>query len=275
MGIRRIPNDFNTGDNEGVSYFHVNQKRGRRWSSARGFSETGFLTVQNLRLGTKNVLVDRLIVENGRAVGRALHRKAAMTWSRPSHQGRSGAVCAAIDRIDAGILHRSGIGPADWLSPLGIDVVLRPARRRTQSAGPSAAAGDLPGRGRPHPERDLLVQSGPSRPGWGIDYALPPPRPADHGAVATPASSPAPDPHRERANIQFHVQPLSLDKFGGSPASLPRRSPSRPAICNRPRAARSDCATLNRRLRRRSHRIICPRTKIVRSRPMRSASRGG
>src|SRR5690554_1228308 len=29
--------DFNTGDNEGVGYFHVNQKRGRRWSSARGF----------------------------------------------------------------------------------------------------------------------------------------------------------------------------------------------------------------------------------------------
>ena len=36
MGIKRIA-DFNTGDNEGTSYFHVNQKRGRRWSSARGF----------------------------------------------------------------------------------------------------------------------------------------------------------------------------------------------------------------------------------------------
>ena len=29
--------DFNTGDNEGICYFHVNQKRGRRWSAARGF----------------------------------------------------------------------------------------------------------------------------------------------------------------------------------------------------------------------------------------------
>jgi len=37
MGIKKI-SDFNTGDNEGVSYFHVNQKRGRRWSSARDFS---------------------------------------------------------------------------------------------------------------------------------------------------------------------------------------------------------------------------------------------
>jgi choline dehydrogenase-like flavoprotein len=33
--------DFNTGDNEGISYFHVNQKRGRRWSSARGFLKAG------------------------------------------------------------------------------------------------------------------------------------------------------------------------------------------------------------------------------------------
>src|SRR4249920_2820602 len=66
MGIRRIP-DFNTGDNEGVGYFHVNQKRGRRWSSARGFLKPA-LKRSNLRL-EKNVLVDRLIVENGRAAG--------------------------------------------------------------------------------------------------------------------------------------------------------------------------------------------------------------
>src|SRR5690242_11168646 len=66
MGIRKIP-DFNTGDNEGISYFHVNQKRGRRWSAARGFLKPA-LSRQNLRLETK-VLVDRLIIENGRAVG--------------------------------------------------------------------------------------------------------------------------------------------------------------------------------------------------------------
>jgi choline dehydrogenase len=35
-GIPAVP-DFNTGDNEGICYFHVNQKRGRRWSAARGF----------------------------------------------------------------------------------------------------------------------------------------------------------------------------------------------------------------------------------------------
>ena len=36
IGIPRTA-DPNTGDNEGSYYFHVNQKRGRRWSAARGF----------------------------------------------------------------------------------------------------------------------------------------------------------------------------------------------------------------------------------------------
>src|ERR1700694_4034558 len=66
MGIRKVP-DFNTGDNEGVGYFHVTQTRGRRWSSARGFLKPA-LKRPNLRL-EKNVLVDRLIIEHGRAVG--------------------------------------------------------------------------------------------------------------------------------------------------------------------------------------------------------------
>src|SRR5882757_1162182 len=65
-GVKPIA-DFNTGDNEGSCYFHVNQKRGRRWSAARGFLKP-VLNRANLRL-EKNVLVDRLIIENGRAAG--------------------------------------------------------------------------------------------------------------------------------------------------------------------------------------------------------------
>ena len=72
MGIKRIA-DFNTGDNEGISYFHVNQKRGRRWSSARGFLKP-VLNRTNLRL-EKNVLVDRLIVEQRPRRRRALHAR--------------------------------------------------------------------------------------------------------------------------------------------------------------------------------------------------------
>src|ERR1700749_4615285 len=117
MGIRRIP-DFKTGDNEGVSYFHVNQKRGRRWSSARGFLKPA-LGRPNLRL-EKNVLVDRLIIENGRAVGVRFMQNGETCEARA--RGEVILSAGAIGSVQ--VLHRSGIGPGEWLSPLGIDVVL-------------------------------------------------------------------------------------------------------------------------------------------------------
>src|SRR5215212_9955224 len=72
-GIRKIP-DFNTGDNEGSSYFQVNQKRGRRWSAARGFLKPA-LGRANLRLET-GVEVQRVLFEGARACGVALRKGA-------------------------------------------------------------------------------------------------------------------------------------------------------------------------------------------------------
>src|SRR5499433_4286852 len=65
-GIKPIP-DFNTGDNEGSCAFHVNQKRGRRWSAARGFLKP-VLGRRNLRLELR-CLVDGIVFEGRRAVG--------------------------------------------------------------------------------------------------------------------------------------------------------------------------------------------------------------
>ena len=59
--------DFNTGDNEGVGYFHVNQKRGLRWSAARAFLKP-VLSRPNLRLETA-CHIDRLVFDGRRAVG--------------------------------------------------------------------------------------------------------------------------------------------------------------------------------------------------------------
>ena len=75
-GIPEV-HDFNTGDNEGVCYFHVNQKRGRRWSAARGFLKP-VLHRQNLRLET-GCLVEGLEFDGKRASRRALaaERRAA------------------------------------------------------------------------------------------------------------------------------------------------------------------------------------------------------
>ena len=204
MGIRKIP-DFNTGDNEGVSYFHVNQKRGRRWSSARGFLKPA-LNRPNLRLET-HVLVDRLIIEHGRAVGIRFIQNGETIEARAS--GEVILSAGAIGSVQ--VLHRSGIGPSEWLSPLGIDVVL-----------------DRPGVGRnlqDHlQQRAIYKVSGvrtlnetyyslTRRALMGLDYAV-----RRRGPLTMAPSQlgifTRSDPRRERANIQFHVQPLSLDKFG-------------------------------------------------------------
>ncbi len=65
-GIKSIP-DFNSGDNEGCCAFHVNQKRGRRWSAARAFLKPA-LKRQNLRLET-GCLVEGIVFDGRRATG--------------------------------------------------------------------------------------------------------------------------------------------------------------------------------------------------------------
>jgi choline dehydrogenase len=204
MGIRRIA-DFNTGDNEGVSYFHVNQKRGRRWSSARGFLKPA-LGRPNLRL-EKNVLVDRLIVEQGRAVGVRFIQGNEIVEARA--KGEVILCAGSIGSIQ--VLHRSGIGPADWLSALGIDVVLdKPGvGRNLQDHLQQRAIYKVSGVRTLNETYYSLVRRGL----MGLDYAV-----RRRGPLTMAPSQlgifTRSDSTRERANIQFHVQPLSLDKFG-------------------------------------------------------------
>jgi choline dehydrogenase-like flavoprotein len=204
MGIRRIA-DFNTGDNEGISYFHVNQKRGRRWSSARGFLKPA-LNRPNLRL-EKNVLVDRLIIEHGRAVG------VRFIQGNETVEARARAeviLCAgAIGSVQ--VLQRSGIGPAEWLSQLGIDVVLDKAGvgRNLQDHLQQRAIYKVEGVRTLNETYWSLLRRGL----MGLDYAF-----RRRGPLTMAPSQlgifTRSDPRRDRANIQFHVQPLSLDKFG-------------------------------------------------------------
>ena len=204
MGIRKIA-DFNTGDNEGVGYFHVNQKRGRRWSSARGFLKPA-LNRANLRL-EKNVLVDRLIIEQGRAMGVRFERDGETLEAC----ARGEVILCAGSIGSTQILHRSGVGPAEWLAPLGIESVLdrQGVGRNLQDHLQQRAIYKVYG------IRTLneTYHSLPRRGLMGLDYLF-----RRRGPLTMAPSQlgifTRSDPHRERANIQFHVQPLSLDKFG-------------------------------------------------------------
>jgi choline dehydrogenase-like flavoprotein len=204
MGIKKIA-DFNTGDNEGVGYFHVNQRRGRRWSSARGFLKP-VLGRRNLRL-EKHVLVDRLIVENGRAIGVRFMQDGETVEARA--KGEVILSAGAIGSVQ--VLHRSGIGPADWLAPLGIDIVLdrQGVGRNLQDHLQQRAIYKVFGIRTLNETYYSLLRRGL----MGLDYAF-----RRRGPLTMAPSQlgifTRSDSTRARANIQFHVQPLSLDKFG-------------------------------------------------------------
>src|SRR5207302_509482 len=117
MGIPVTP-DFNTGENFGVGYFHVNQKRGVRWSSARAFLKP-VLGRPNLRLET-GVLVEKLVFDGKRAVGVRFRQNGTLVEARAK-----GEIILSAGAVGSPqILQLSGVGPADWLLEHGITAVL-------------------------------------------------------------------------------------------------------------------------------------------------------
>ena len=204
MGIPRSA-DFNTGDNEGSGYFHVNQKTGRRWSSARGFLKPA-LTRPNLRLET-GATIERLVFE-GRAAKTIRFQQHGVT--RIVGARREIILCAGSVGSTQ-ILQRSGVGPAEWLAPLGIDIrhELRGLGRNLQDHLQQRAIYKVRGVKTLNETYHNLLKRGL----MGLEYAV-----LRRGPLTMAPSQlgifTRSDPGQERPNIQFHVQPLSLDKFG-------------------------------------------------------------
>ncbi|UVK41165.1 GMC family oxidoreductase N-terminal domain-containing protein [Mesorhizobium sp. AR10] len=220
MGVPRS-DDFNTGDNEGAGYFHVNQKRGRRWSSARGFLKPA-LGRSNLELAT-DVLVDRLLVKDNRVSGVRFYR--ADGSQQVAHtRGEIILSAGAIGSVQ--ILHRSGIGPGKWLREAGVDCIIdRPGvGQNLQDHLQQRAIYKVRGARTLNDTYHSLFQKGL----MGLDYAV-----RRRGPLTMAPSQlgifTRSDPTQDRANIEFHVQPLSLDKFGDP---LHRFSAITVAACN-------------------------------------------
>ncbi len=197
--------DPNTGDNEGSYYFHVNQKRGRRWSAARGFLKP-VLHRPNLRLVT-HVQVERVIFDGTRAVGVRYRQDNQQFEARA--KGEVLLSAGAIGSIQ--VLQRSGIGPAAWLNQAGIPVLqaLEGVGRNLQDHLQLRAMYRVSG----VKTLNEVYYSLLGRPLMGLQYAL-----LRRGPMTMAASQlcivTRSDPRQERANVQFHVQPLSLDRFG-------------------------------------------------------------
>lgn len=216
--------DFNTGDNEGVGYFKVNQRGGWRINTAKAFLRVGSGSGLKVKTGAHT---SRVIVEDGRAVGVEYMQNGEVKTARTS-----GEVILSAGAIGSPqILQLSGIGPGALLQDHGIDVLrdmpaiggnlqdhlqLRCAWRLTDAKTLNTMANSLWGKAKIGLEY-ALKRSGP------MSMA-----PSQLGAFAKSR------PDLATPDMEFHVQPLSLNAFGEPLHDFPGMTAS---VCNlRPEA---------------------------------------
>ena len=220
--------DFNRGNNEGVGYFQVNQKGGWRWNTAKAFLRPTCYGRTNFELWTRGQ-VTRLALE--RDADGALRCAGADAWTGGEMQkarlAPGGELLLAAGSIGSPqILQLSGIGPGELLQRHGIPVVA-----------------DLPGVGanlqdhlqirsvyqvRGAKTLNQLASTPWGKARIGLQYLLSRSGPmsmAPSQLGAFTRSSPA----FEWPNIEYHVQPLSLDAFG---EPLHRFAAITASVCN-------------------------------------------
>jgi choline dehydrogenase len=198
--------DFNRGDNHGVGYFEVNQKRGVRWNASKAFLRP----VQhraNLAVWTRAQAM-ALDFEGARVRGIQVRRE---DGSRMSVRCRGEVILAAGAIGSVQLLQLAGIGNPDWLQPLGV-----PVRHALPGVG-SNLQDHLQLR-LAYKVRDVVTLNQQAGSLWGkawmgIQYGLwrrgpLTMSPSQLGAFARSGDS------AESADLEYHVQPLSLDRFG-------------------------------------------------------------
>ncbi|ABF10393.1 choline dehydrogenase-like flavoprotein [Cupriavidus metallidurans] len=206
-GIPRT-DDFNRGDNFGVGYFEVNQRRGIRWNTSKAF----------LRRAAER---PNLTIVTGAQVS-------ALTFDSPD-----GLRCTGVQYLGGGqphearakqevilaagaigspqLLELAGIGQPDRLQALGIRVrhALRGVGENLQDHLQLRSVVKVQG------VRTLNTQAAHwwGKLGIGLQYAFNQSGPMSMAPSQLGAFARS-DPEQPRANIEYHVQPLSLDKFG-------------------------------------------------------------
>jgi choline dehydrogenase len=218
-GIAPTP-DFNRGDNEGSSYFEVNQRSGFRWNASKAFLRP-IKHRRNLTVLT-GARTTRLCLEGKRVTGVEFIHEGQAHIARAQQE----VVMAAGSIGTPQILQASGIGPANVLGPLGIPLAhdlpgvgqnlqdhlqLRMIYRVEGTRTLNTLANSLLGKARIGLEY-LLTRRGP------MSMA-----PSQLGVFAKSG------PEQTRANVEYHVQPLSLERFGEPLHDFPAFTAS---ICN-------------------------------------------
>ena len=224
-GIPASP-DFNCGDNEGVGYFEVNQKRGWRWNTSKAFLRPVERVRRNLTLMT-NTPVKRLLLERDAA---GPLRCAGVELVRDDHaltvRARREVILCAGAIGTPQILQLSGIGPAALLQRHGIEVRLDlPAvGANLQDHLQMRAVFKVQG----VKTLNTLARSLWGKAAIGLEYALKRSGPMSMAPSQLGIFTRS-RPELPHANIQFHVQPLSLPSFGQPLHDFPAFTAS---VCN-------------------------------------------
>jgi len=211
---------FNNGDNSGCAYFQMNQKRGRRWSATNAFLRSA-LKRRNLTVLT-DAHATRLRMAGRRAQGVEFRHGGEMCFASAEKETLLAAGAIGSPQL----LQLSGIGPAALLERLQIPLAhhlpgvgenlhdhlqIRMQYKLKDARTLNTVANSFLGKAAMAAEY-FVLRSGP--------LTMPP---SQMGAFARS------DAAQPSANIEWHVQPLSLDKFGDPLHSFPAITPS---VCN-------------------------------------------
>ncbi|MCA3245678.1 MAG: GMC family oxidoreductase N-terminal domain-containing protein [Azospirillum sp.] len=197
--------DFNRGDNEGCGYFQVNQTRGVRWTAAKGFLRP-VLGRPNLRILT-HAQATAIEFDGARATGLRLRLRGAEARASASRE----IVLAAGAVNSPHLLQLSGIGPAEWLGELGVPVrrVASGVGRNLQDHLQIRCAYKVEGVATLNERANSLF----GKIGMGLEYLLFRRGPLSMAPSQLGAFAKS-DPALATPDLEYHVQPLTLDKFG-------------------------------------------------------------
>ena len=223
VGIAKT-NDFNRGDNAGSAYFDVNQRRGLRVSSAKAFLKTARHR-DNLKVLT-GCQVTKLALRQTEAGTRCEGVEFIQAGRQLSAVGTAETILSAGAVGSPHILQLSGIGAPELLQQHGIQPLV-----------------NLPGVGenlQDHLQMRMIFKVSNAKTlntmvhSWygklkiGIEYALLRTGPMSMAPSQLGAFAKS-DPSQATPNLQYHVQPLSLEKFGDDLHPFPAFTAS---VCN-------------------------------------------
>jgi choline dehydrogenase len=223
VGIPKT-DDFNRGDNEGCGYFEVNQKRGVRWNTAKAFLKPA-LKRGNLKIMTgchvQKVRIET--TEHGKRCTGVEFTEAGRAWFAESdHETILSAGAIGSPQI----LQLSGVGPASLLQRYDIPV-----------------KAELPGVGENLQDHlqvrmafkvkgvttlNTLANSWFGKMRIGMEYAINRSGPMSMAPSQLGAFTRS-DSRQATPNLQYHVQPLSLERFGDALHPFPAFTAS---VCN-------------------------------------------